>query len=70
MKTEPGISKAARRAAKAETKLVKAEAKLAKAEAKLEARRARVEAAKKIYNSALADARHAGVYEEHNPITA
>ena len=63
MKVDPWAARAARRAAKAEAKLAKAEAKLAKAEAKLEARRAQVAAAKKIYESAVAEAQRCGAYD-------
>ena len=56
-------SKILKRADKAERKLAKAEAKLLKTEAKLEARKAKLVAAKKIYESALAEANQQGVLE-------
>ena len=47
---------------KTAVRAVKAEAKLAKAEAKLEACKAKLVAAKKIYDAAIAEAEHMGVY--------
>ena len=63
-------SRILQRAEKAERKLAKAEAKLLKTEAKLEARKAKLAAAKKIYQSALAEAKKQGALETDVSLTA